>query len=102
MRTPDGLSAPEGMTSEEAKIRLAADGPNILPDSAPKPLVAIVLGVLTEPMFLMLLAAGGVYLALGNRAEGLFLLASVFVIIVISLTRISLTAAMFWMFTSIG
>lgn len=87
MRTPDGLSAPEGMTSEEAKIRLAADGPNILPDSAPKPLVAIVLGVLTEPMFLMLLAAGGVYLALGNRAEGLFLLASVFVIIVISLTQ---------------
>src|SRR6185312_11489970 len=87
VRTPDGLSAPEGMTSEEAKIRLAADGPNILPDSAPKPLVAIVLGVLTEPMFLMLLAAGGVYLALGNRAEGLFLLASVFVIIVISLTQ---------------
>ena len=87
MRTPDGLSTPKGMTREEAKIRLAADGPNILPDSAPKPLIAIVLGVLTEPMFLMLLAAGGVYLALGNRAEGLFLLASVFVIIVISLTQ---------------
>ena len=33
-------------------------------------------GVLTEPMFLMLLAAGGFYLALGSRAEALFLLAS--------------------------
>ena len=43
--------------------------------------------VLTEPMFLMLLAAGGTYLALGDRGEALFLLGSVLVVIGITLTQ---------------
>ena len=38
--------------------RLAADGPNVLPGSAPKSNTAIVFKLVTEPMFLMLLAAG--------------------------------------------
>lgn len=87
MATSDSSTAPQGLTSEEAKIRLAAEGSNVLPDSAPKSIVAIVRDVLTEPMFLMLLAAGGIYLALGDRAEALFLLGSVFVIIGIALTQ---------------
>jgi len=37
--------------------------------------------VVTEPMFLMLLAAGGIYLALGDRGEALFLLSFVLVVI---------------------
>ncbi|MEO7953928.1 MAG: cation-translocating P-type ATPase, partial [Polaromonas sp.] len=40
-----------------------------------------------EPMFLMLLAAGGIYLALGDLAEALFLLGSVFVVIGITLLQ---------------
>lgn len=40
-----------------------------------------------EPMFLMLLAAGTIYLLLGDRAEGLFLLCSVWVIIAITLIQ---------------
>ncbi|MEO6321374.1 MAG: HAD-IC family P-type ATPase [Polaromonas sp.] len=43
--------------------------------------------VITEPMFLMLLAAGGIYLALGDPAEALFLLGFVFVVIGITLVQ---------------
>ncbi|MFZ3129468.1 MAG: HAD-IC family P-type ATPase, partial [Rhodoferax sp.] len=82
-------SAPSvnGLSSTEAARRLAADGPNLLPGSAPKSTWAIVRDVLTEPMFLMLLAAGGIYLALGDRAEALFLLGFVFVVIGITLAQ---------------
>jgi Ca2+-transporting ATPase len=38
-------------------------------------------------MFLMLLAAGGIYLARGSRAEALFLLGFVFVVIRITLAQ---------------
>jgi hypothetical protein len=76
-----------GLSAAEAARRLAADGPNQLPGSAPKSTAAIVWSVLTEPMFLMLLAAGGIYLALGDRAEALFLLGFVFVVIGITLVQ---------------
>jgi len=48
---------------------------------------AIVLGVLREPMFLMLLAAGGIDLLLGDEGEALFLLGFVFVVIGITLAQ---------------
>ena len=79
--------AKQGLSSAEAARRLAEHGPNRLPGSQAKPWAAIVLGVLTEPMFLMLLTAGGLYLALGDRAEALFLLGSVGVIIAITLAQ---------------
>ena len=78
---------PAGLSVAEAARRLAADGPNLLPGSAPKSTLAIALGVLVEPMFLMLLAAGAIYLALGDRAEALFLLGFVFVVIGITLAQ---------------
>ncbi|MHB0888401.1 cation-translocating P-type ATPase [Acidithiobacillus sp.] len=77
----------KGLSSAAAARRLAEDGPNLLPGSTPKTLLGIVLGVMREPMFLMLLVAGGIYLALGDRAEALFLLAFVFVVIGITLAQ---------------
>lgn len=76
-----------GLSIAEAARRLAAEGPNLLPGSTPKSMLTIVREVLTEPMFLMLLAAGGIYLALGDRAEALFLLGFVFVVIGITLAQ---------------
>jgi P-type Ca2+ transporter type 2C len=76
-----------GLEPAEAARRLAAEGANVLPGSTPKTLTAIVLGVVLEPMFLMLLVAGSLYLALGDRAEAFFLLASVFVVIGITLAQ---------------
>lgn len=72
--------ASSGLSSAEAAQRLAQEGPNLLPDSAPKSGAAMVWEVVSEPMFLMLLAAGSIYLALGDTAEALFLLSFVFVV----------------------
>jgi Ca2+-transporting ATPase len=74
-----------GLTSEQAARRLAAEGPNVLPGSEPKSTAAIVREVVTQPMFLMLLAAGAIYLALGDKAEASFLLAFVFAVIGITI-----------------
>ena len=76
-----------GLSQTEAQRRLVAEGPNLLPGSTPKPLLAIVREVVTEPMFLMLLVAGGIYLVLGDLAEALFLLGFVFVVIGITLAQ---------------
>ncbi len=77
----------QGLTTEEATQRLARDGPNVLPSSAPKSVWSLLVHLVTEPMFLMLLVAGGIYLALGDRGEALFLLAFVFVVIGITLAQ---------------
>lgn len=58
-----------GLTAAEAARRLAADGPNSLTESGRRGPLAILREVLSEPMLLMLLAAGAIYLALGDRAE---------------------------------
>lgn len=80
-------AARQGLSAGEAARRLADQGPNLLPGSEPKSTAAIVRDVVTEPMFLMLLAAGGIYLALGDRGEALFLLSFVFVVIAITLVQ---------------
>ncbi|MBU1436694.1 MAG: HAD-IC family P-type ATPase, partial [Gammaproteobacteria bacterium] len=74
-----------GLTTAEAAARLAAEGPNLLPGTKPVSNLALIGKVLTEPMFLMLLAAGAIYLALGNRTEALLLLGFVFMVIGITL-----------------
>ncbi len=76
-----------GLTAQEAAERLAADGPNALPGSESKPLVRIVIDVVAEPMFMMLLAAGGLYLLLGDAAEAAFLLVAVFAVIGLTLMQ---------------
>src|SRR5512139_3164386 len=73
-----------GLSRDEAARRLAAQGLNVLPGGERKSLWRIALGVLAEPM---LLVAGGIYLALGDRAEAMFLLASVLFVIGITLVQ---------------
>ena len=86
-QAPPAIPARQGLSAAEAARRLATEGPNLLPGSAPKSTLAIVREVVTEPMFLMLLAAGSIYLALGDRGEALFLLGFVFVVIGITLAQ---------------
>ena len=49
-----------GLTSQEAARRLAQDGPNELSLEKTRGLFKICAEVVAEPMFLLLLAAGGV------------------------------------------
>jgi len=76
-----------GLTTEEAAIQLKKHGSNLLPESQPKSLFSIILKVIKEPMFLMLLLAGAIYMALGDRAEAAFLLSFVFVVIGMTLSQ---------------
>jgi len=75
----------QGLSPEEAQRRLQADGPNELPSARPRSTLAIALEVLHEPMLLLLVAGGGIYLLLGDLQEALLLLAFVFVVIGITL-----------------
>jgi len=84
---PQEAAQAVGLGAADAARRLTQDGPNLLPGSAPRTLWDMVRGVFTEPMFLMLLVAGGIYLLLGDRAEAALLLAFVFVVIGITLAQ---------------
>jgi Ca2+-transporting ATPase len=74
-----------GISHQEAARRLADDGPNELPSSRPRSLAAMALGVLREPMIALLVAAGVLYVFLGDIAEASLLLASILVVIGINL-----------------
>jgi Ca2+-transporting ATPase len=79
---PSGLA---GLSDAVAAERLRSEGPNELPTAKPKSNLAIALEVLREPMFLLLIAAGAVYLVLGSHEEAIALLAAIFVVIGITL-----------------
>ncbi len=75
---------PSGLSAQIAAQRLLSEGPNELGVSQRRALAEIVLEVLREPMFLLLLAAGGIYLLMGDRSEALTLLG--FVVVIIGIT----------------
>lgn len=74
-----------GLTQAAARARLASEGYNELPRSRARSFLASVAHALAEPMFVLLLVASAVYLLLGDRVEAAFLLASVLVIITITI-----------------
>ena len=58
-----------GLSHQTAAARLRTDGPNELPRASQRHLLAVLADVLREPMLALLLAAGVVYLLLGDRLE---------------------------------
>lgn len=74
----------QGLSKQEADAALLRDGYNELPSSKPRSMFAIVLSVLREPMFLLLVAGGIIYMLLGDMQEALMLMG--FVIVIISIT----------------
>jgi Ca2+-transporting ATPase len=69
-----------GLSTEQARQRLAEEGYNELPSTARRNTVAIALSVAREPMFLLLIASAAIYLALGDLREAAILSASLLVI----------------------
>ncbi len=63
-----------GLTGDEAQRRLQQFGPNELEAGRKRTVFRIVLETLREPMFLLLVAAAGIYAFMGDLGEGLFLL----------------------------
>jgi len=68
----------KGISQKEAVEKLEKEGYNELPSSKPKNVFQIALGVVKEPMFLLLVACGALYLILGDMREGFMLLGFVF------------------------
>ena len=66
---------PAGLSEAEAQARLRRDGPNELPRGGRRSVARILLDTLREPMFALLLGAGGLYFALGDPAEAALLAA---------------------------
>jgi Ca2+-transporting ATPase len=82
-----GVLTGQGLSSEEAKRRLAAEGPNVLPDAGRRGTLAIALEVVREPMFLLLVAGALIYLLLGDVREAAILGASIIVVMSITVVQ---------------
>ena len=88
----DAIAEPQsssytGLTDAEARERLRQYGPNVLPSGHRLTLFSIVLGTLKEPMLILLLSTGLVYLLVGDLREAIAILASIFMVIGISTTQ---------------
>lgn len=75
----------DGLSVQEAARRLAADGPNELPAAKRRNLFQEAWAVIRQPMLLLLLAAGAVNFLLAEPMDGAMLMASVLVVIGISI-----------------
>src|SRR5689334_13829258 len=84
IRSPSPVET-AGLSEAAAAERLASDGPNELPVAKPKTTFTIAAEVLREPMFLLLIATGAVYLVLGSVEEAIALTVSIAVVIGITL-----------------
>jgi len=85
METGFDLSAMRGLSEEEAAEKLKTDGPNELRSSRRLSNLSIILSVARQPMFLLLVGGGAIYLVLGDLAEAAMLLGFVFVVMGITI-----------------
>jgi len=81
------LSGFDGLSEGEAKARLEGEGPNELPTQKKRGMLWIALEVAREPMFVMLVAAGVLYLVMGEPGDALMLLGFVFVVMAITIVQ---------------
>ncbi len=76
-----------GLTDSEAGERLHRYGPNTLPAPDRQTLFSIASATVKEPMLVLLLSTGAVYLAVGDLREAVAILASIFLVIGISVVQ---------------
>ena len=81
------LTGFSGLSEDEARRNIAEDGPNEIASQDKRGLFAIVIEVVREPMFLMLVGAGALYLLMGSPGDALMLLGFVVVVMVITIVQ---------------
>ena len=74
----------KGLTEQEAQERLNSEGYNELPSSKKRSVFFIAFEVAKEPMFILLVSCGIIYLILGDVREAIILMFFVFVIMCIT------------------
>ncbi len=70
-----------GLSEDEAAKKLAKDGYNQISSGNKRSNFSIIIAVLKEPMFLLLMSCGTIYLIMGDKQEALILLSFVFIVI---------------------
>ena len=83
----DATRRDRGLSTAEAEARLKVDGPNELPSQESRSTLAIAFAILREPMMLLLLGAGLVYLAMGDPTEAIVLLLFATVSVIITVVQ---------------
>ena len=73
-----------GLSEAEAQARLKKEGFNEIPSQKKLGIIAILFNILREPMLLLLLIAGSIYLMMGELQDALMLMT--FVVVVIGIT----------------
>lgn len=81
------FSSLSGLSEDEARERLKTEGFNELPRQERRTPLGIVLEVLREPMLVLLLVGGAIYLLLGDPQEALILLAFASMSVVITVVQ---------------
>ena len=79
--------SPNGLTSAQAALRLLQDGANELRAPKQRTLLRIGIEIASEPMFLLLMAAGTLYMVLGDLQDAAMLLAFVLLTAAITVTQ---------------
>ena len=82
---PSTYELKQGLSHHEAAERLSRDGFNELPSAKRRGLLALALDVVREPMLLLLVCTGVIYLLLGDPQEAAALVIAILVIVVISI-----------------
>ncbi|HIH29074.1 MAG TPA: ATPase, partial [Thermoplasmata archaeon] len=80
-QTGGSIESITGLSEDEAQKRLKTEGYNELPSQKKQNIFIIFLHVLLEPMLLLLLGAGLIYILLGEKQDALMLLFFVFVVV---------------------
>src|SRR5665647_2815737 len=84
---PADFTLDDGLSEVQARQRLTQGGPNELPTSRPRSVLRLLRDVVSEPMFLLLVACGAIYMVLGDQNEALMLLGFVFVVMGITFVQ---------------
>ncbi|MEY3236509.1 MAG: hypothetical protein RI883_610 [Bacteroidota bacterium] len=73
-----------GLSEDEVKLKLIEFGYNELSISRPKTVFKIIIEVIKEPMFILLISCGFLYILIGDYKEGIILLSTILLIITIT------------------
>lgn len=83
--TEEEVKKLQGLSTKQVNQQLAKDGYNELPSSKKKNIFGVIREVIKEPMLLLLIACGTLYVFLGDIQEAIILLSSIGFIIAIAI-----------------
>ena len=83
-----GVDSENGLTQSEAEIRLDRNGPNSLPESDNDGIFHVLIEQVREPMILILIVIGLIYLLIGTPVESVAVIVIVFIVITIEIYNV--------------